>query len=130
LKVDVLALGMLSAIEKCIRLANASESASPGEPRPLSLANIPAEDPATYRMIQRADTVGVLQLESRAQMGMLPRLLPKTFYDRVIQVAIVRPGPIVGKMVHPYLKRRRALACAADPHPLLEPILRRTLGAP
>ena len=100
LKVDCLALGMLSAIRRCLDLLKEHTGQS------LTLATIPAEDPAVYEMIQRADTVGVFQIESRAQMSMLPRLKPKKFYDLVIEVAIVRPGPIQGKMVHPYLRRR------------------------
>lgn len=118
LKVDLLSLGMLSAIKKTLTLIG------------RELHQIPAEDPATYRMIQRADTVGVFQIESRAQMSMLPRLLPKTFYDLVVEVAIVRPGPIVGKMVHPYLRRKRGLEPVVFPDPKLEPILGRTLGVP
>ncbi len=118
LKVDLLSLGMLSAIKKTLNLIG------------RELHQIPAEDPATYRMIQRADTVGVFQIESRAQMSMLPRLLPKTFYDLVVEVAIVRPGPIVGKMVHPYLRRKRGLEPVVFPDPKLEPILGRTLGVP
>ncbi|MBL7714478.1 MAG: error-prone DNA polymerase [Bdellovibrionales bacterium] len=120
LKVDVLSLGMLTAIQKTLE-------SIPGKPE---LYQLPADDPATYAMIQRADTVGVFQIESRAQMGMLPRLKPKTFYDLVVQVAIVRPGPIVGKMVHPYLKRRRGEEAIDLPHPALGPILGKTLGVP
>ncbi len=101
LKVDCLALGMLSAIRRSLDLLKEHT-----RPIALTLATIPAEDPAVYEMIQRADTVGVFQIESRAQMSMLPRLKPKEFYDLVIEVAIVRPGPIQGKMVHPYLRRR------------------------
>ena len=101
LKVDCLALGMLSAIRRCLDLIKNHTGLS------FSLATIPAEDPAVYEMIQRADTVGVFQIES-AQMSMLPRLKPKKFYDLVVEVAIVRPGPIQGKMVHPYLRRRAA----------------------
>ncbi len=118
LKVDILALGMLSAIRKCCDKVG------------LTLATIPPEDPKTYHMIQRADTVGVFQIESRAQMNMLGRLQPKTFYDLVIQVAIVRPGPIVGKMVHPYLRRRKGLEPIAIPDPRLVVILGKTLGVP
>ncbi|MBI3544251.1 MAG: PHP domain-containing protein [Deltaproteobacteria bacterium] len=118
LKIDILALGMLSAIRKCC--------AAVGKP----YETLPAEDPATYRMIQKADTIGVFQIESRAQMNMLGRLQPANFYDLVIQIAIVRPGPIVGKMVHPYLRRRRGEESSAVPHPKLEPILRKTLGVP
>lgn len=118
LKVDLLSLGMLSAIRKTLDQVG------------LELATIPAEDPKTYQMIREADTVGVFQIESRAQMSMLPRLLPETFYDLVVEVALVRPGPIVGKMVHPYLRRRRGLEPATLPDPRLEPILGRTLGVP
>ena len=122
LKVDILALGMLSALAKTFELVRAREN--------LTIATIPAEDPKTYLMLQKADTVGVFQIESRAQMNMLHRLLPKCFYDLVIEVALVRPGPIVGQMVHPYLKRRRGLESSASPDPRLEPILGRTLGVP
>ncbi|MCM2322656.1 MAG: PHP domain-containing protein [Oligoflexia bacterium] len=124
LKVDLLALGMLTALHKTLALVQDSRGT------PLTLATIPAEDPPTYEMIRHADTVGVFQIESRAQMSMLPRLLPKTFYDLVVQVAIVRPGPIVGQMVHPYLRRRRGQEPVVYPHPALEPILGRTLGVP
>jgi error-prone DNA polymerase len=118
LKVDVLALGMLTAIKKTCDLTK------------LPYAKIPAEDRATYAMIQHADTIGTFQIESRAQMNMLGRLQPRSFYDLVIQVAIVRPGPIVGKMVHPYLKRRRGIEPIDYPHPKLKPILHKTLGVP
>ena len=123
LKVDILSLGMLTAIRKCIDLVQPKR---PG----LELATIPEEEPETYRMIQRGDVLGVFQIESRAQIGMLKRLLPNKYYDLVIQVAIVRPGPIVGKMVHPYLRRRRGLELAKSPHPKLEAILKKTLGVP
>src|SRR3954465_9965860 len=113
IKIDVLSLGMLSALRKTLNLVG------------LKLHEIPAEDPQTYEMIQKADTVGTFQIESRAQMSMLPRLLPKKFYDLVIEVALVRPGPIVGKMVHPYLKRRKGLEPVSLPNPRLEPILGR-----
>jgi error-prone DNA polymerase len=119
MKVDVLALGMLSALRRGMDLAGYAD-----------LADLPAEDPETYAMIQRADTVGVFQIESRAQMSMLGRLKPERFYDLVIQVAIVRPGPIVGQMVHPYLRRRRGLEEVRFEHPKLKPILERTLGVP
>jgi error-prone DNA polymerase len=122
LKVDILALGMLTALQKTFLLV--------GGPRRPSLAEIPPDDSATYAMIQRADTVGTFQIESRAQMSMLGRLLPASFYDLVIQVAIVRPGPIVGQMVHPYLKRRRGEESSKSPHPKLDDILERTLGVP
>ncbi len=124
LKVDCLALGMLSAMRRCLDLVAAS-----GGPR-LGLADIPAEDAATYAMLQQADSVGVFQVESRAQMAMLPRLKPARFYDLVIQVAIVRPGPIQGGMVHPYLRRRLGREPADCARPELEPVLGRTLGVP
>src|SRR6185437_6736865 len=97
---------------------------------PLDLATIPAEDPKTYAMIQKADTVGVFQIESRAQMAMLPRIKPRTFYDLVIEVAIVRPGPIQGDMVHPYLRRREKIEPVEYPKPELERVLGKTLGVP
>jgi len=96
----------------------------------LSMATVPAEDPATYAMIQRGDTVGVFQIESRAQMSMLPRLKPRTFYDLVVEVAIIRPGPITGGMVHPYLRRRNGEEEVVYPHPSLVPVLEKTLGVP
>jgi len=99
-------------------------------PTNLDLAHLPPDDPAVYRMLQEADTVGIFQVESRAQMATLPRLRPKRFYDIVVEVAIIRPGPIVGQMVHPYLKRRQGLEAVEYPHPSLEPILARTLGVP
>ena len=91
---------------------------------------MPPDDPAVYEMLQRADTMGVFQVESRAQMATLPRLKPATFYDLVVEVAIIRPGPIVGQMVHPYLNRRAGREPVVYPHPSLEPILKRTLGVP
>src|SRR5215203_869364 len=102
------------------------------EPRDtvLDLAHLPSNDPAVYKMLQEADTVGIFQVESRAQMATLPRLRPVCFYDIVVEVAIIRPGPIVGNMVHPYLKRRQGLEPVTYPHPSLQPILRRTLGVP
>ncbi|MHC8407596.1 error-prone DNA polymerase [Pseudomonas sp. TMB3-21] len=124
LKVDILALGMLSAIRRCFDLLRRHRDLD------LSLATIPAEDAATYEMITRADTVGVFQIESRAQMSMLPRLKPKTFYDLVIEVAIVRPGPIQGGMVHPYLRRRNGQEAETYPSPQLKTVLKRTLGVP
>ncbi|HXW05822.1 MAG TPA: PHP domain-containing protein [Vicinamibacterales bacterium] len=96
----------------------------------LDLAHLPPDDPAVYRMLQEADTVGIFQVESRAQMATLPRLRPQRFYDIVVEVAIIRPGPIVGQMVHPYLKRRQGAEQVVYPHPSLEPILKRTLGVP
>lgn len=124
LKVDCLALGMLTAIRKGFDLVEQS-----GGPR-LSINSVPAEDPNVYEMISQADTVGVFQIESRAQMSMLPRLQPRTFYDLVIEVAIVRPGPIQGNMVHPYLRRRCGEEAATYPSPEVEHILQRTLGVP
>ncbi|MBY0572787.1 MAG: error-prone DNA polymerase, partial [Undibacterium sp.] len=124
LKVDVLALGMLSALQRALNLMATLPN------RPSRLQDIPQEDSATYEMICKADTIGVFQIESRAQMGMLPRLRPRTFYDLVIQVAIVRPGPIQGGMVHPYLKRRQGLEAVDYPKPAIEKILSRTLGIP
>jgi error-prone DNA polymerase len=124
LKVDILALGMLSAIRRCFDLLRRHRHLD------LSLATIPSEDPDTYDMIGRADTIGVFQIESRAQMSMLPRLKPRTFYDLVIEVAIVRPGPIQGGMVHPYLRRRNKQEPEVYPSPALEVVLKRTLGVP
>lgn len=124
LKVDILALGMLSAIRRCFDLLRQHRG------RDLSLAGIPKEDPATYAMISKADTIGVFQIESRAQMAMLPRLRPKVFYDLVIEVAIVRPGPIQGGMVHPYLRRRNHEEPTTYPSPELKTVLQRTLGIP
>ena len=136
LKVDVLALGMLSALRRCLEMRAALRGES------WDLADIPPEDPATYDMVCRADTVGVFQIESRAQMSMLPRLLPREFYDLVVQVAIVRPGPIQGGMVHPYLQarerrrqwQRRQRTKREEPFPIEYPrlgnALRRTLGVP
>jgi error-prone DNA polymerase len=123
MKVDCLALGMLTAIRKTLTLLEQSGR------RRLTLATIPAEDPATYAMISRADTLGVFQIESRAQMAMLPRLKPRCFYDLVIEVAIVRPGPIQGQMVHPYLRRRRGEE-PVDYPPALKGVFERTLGVP
>jgi error-prone DNA polymerase len=123
-KIDILALGMLSALQKGFQGIKAIEG------RELHLATIPQEDPATYAMIQRADTVGTFQIESRAQMSMLPRLRPRTFYDLVVEVAIIRPGPIQGGMIHPYLKRREGQEPVVFPDERLRPILARTLGIP
>src|SRR5262249_58229575 len=95
-----------------------------------ALSAIPKEDPSVYRMLQRADSIGVFQVESRAQMSMLPRLKPKEFYDLVIEVAIVRPGPIQGDMVHPYLRRRQGLEPVSFPSTELEAVLKKTLGVP
>ena len=124
LKVDVLALGMLTCLRKAFDLIRLH-----GGPD-LTLADVPTEDPKVYDMICRADTVGVFQIESRAQMSMLPRLRPRCFYDLVIEVAIVRPGPIQGDMVHPYLRRRRGEEPVVYPTPELEAVLKKTLGVP
>ncbi|WP_114633796.1 error-prone DNA polymerase [Vibrio splendidus] len=126
LKVDVLALGMLSAIRKCFDLIQSIHG------RSLTIAEITRlkDDPQVYGMIQRADTVGIFQIESRAQMSMLPRLKPRTYYDLVIQIAIVRPGPIQGDMVHPFLKRRDGIEPISYPSKDVESVLSRTLGVP
>ncbi len=130
LKVDCLALGMLTAIRRCLDTVNEWNGRQGSDAVPLTLADIPPEDPETYAMIQAADTVGVFQVESRAQMAMLPRLRPACFYDLVIEVAIVRPGPIQGDMVHPYLRRRRGEEPVRYPSKDLERVLERTLGVP
>jgi len=124
MKIDVLALGMLTCIRKAFDLAKQHYNLD------LTLANIPQDDPAVYEMICHADTIGVFQIESRAQQSMLPRLKPRTFYDLVIEVAIVRPGPIQGDMVHPYLRRRNKEEPVEYPSKELEDILGRTLGVP
>ena len=124
LKVDVLALGMLSALRRTLDLVGQQRGTV------FSMQDIPPEDPATYDMICAADTVGVFQIESRAQMSMLPRMLPRTFYDLVIEVAVVRPGPIQGGMVHPYLRRRQGLEQPVYPKEELKVALERTLGIP
>ena len=124
LKVDCLALGMLSAIRRSLDLIKEHTGSS------LTLAAVPAEDPAVYAMIQKADTVGVFQIESRAQMSMLPRLKPAKFYDLVVEVAIVRPGPIQGKMVHPYLRRRCGQEKVEYPSDAVREVLEKTLGVP
>lgn len=124
MKVDVLALGMLSCMARSFKLLAENKN------EPMSLADVPQEDPKTYAMIRRADTLGTFQIESRAQMAMLPRLKPRTFYDLVVQVAIVRPGPIQGDMVHPYLRRREGKEKVEYPTPELEAVLGKTLGVP
>jgi error-prone DNA polymerase len=130
-KVDVLGLGMLTAIRKAMELAAPYEEIFASRVTAIErLAAIPAEDPRVYDALCRADTVGVFQIESRAQMAMLPRLRPRIFYDLVIEVAIVRPGPIQGGMVHPYLRRRNGEEPIDSPHPCLDDILKRTLGVP
>ncbi len=124
MKVDVLALGMLTCMAKSFAFLREEKTID------LDLATIPQEDPRTYAMIRKADTLGTFQIESRAQMSMLPRLKPQTFYDLVIQVAIVRPGPIQGDMVHPYLRRREGKEKVEYPTPELEAVLSKTLGVP
>lgn len=124
LKVDVLGLGMLTAIRRSFDLVAAFRG------RKLTMATVPAEDPAVYDMICRAETLGVFQIESRAQMAMLPRLRPRCYYDLVIEVAIIRPGPIQGDMVHPYLRRRNGLEPVSYPSAEVESVLQRTLGVP
>ncbi|HET6632177.1 MAG TPA: error-prone DNA polymerase [Rhodanobacteraceae bacterium] len=124
LKVDCLALGMLTCLRKCFDLLRAHRGLD------LGLASIPADDPPTWAMVQRADTIGVFQIESRAQMSMLPRLKPRCFYDLVIEVAIMRPGPIEGGMVHPYLRRRNGEEPIDYPSPAVRTVLERTCGVP
>ncbi|HTE06196.1 MAG TPA: hypothetical protein VK824_08370, partial [Planctomycetota bacterium] len=138
LKIDLLGLGMLNVLARTFRLVNdplnelANECPAAGgpAPEPLALHTIPAHDPATWAALCRADTVGVFQVESRAQMNCLPRLKPQRFYDLVVEVALIRPGPIQGDMVHPYLRRRDGIEAITYPHPSLRPILERTLGVP
>ena len=123
-KVDLLGLGMLDALEEVVPIVREKEGVH------LDLAHLPPDDPETFRMLRRADTVGVFQVESRAQMASLPRNRPERFYDLVIQVAIIRPGPIAGDLANPYFERRRGREPVTYPHPCLEPILERTLGVP
>jgi error-prone DNA polymerase len=160
IKVDLLGLGMMAVLQDALEMVNGSglgvrdsgsgirtpnpespipdprppipdpQSPTPAPRSPLDLAHLPQDDPAVYAMLQAADTIGVFQVESRAQMATLPRLKPERFYDIVVQVAIIRPGPIVGQMVHPYLDRRAGRAPVVYAHPSLEPILKRTLGVP
>ncbi|MEK6769806.1 MAG: OB-fold nucleic acid binding domain-containing protein, partial [Gemmatimonadota bacterium] len=124
IKIDLLGLGMLTLIQDAIKLIRETRGVT------IDLAKLPMDDPAVYDMICRADTVGVFQIESRAQMNTLPRLAPRKFYDLVVEVALIRPGPIQGEMVHPYLRRRAGEEPVTYPHPSLEPILERTLGVP
>ena len=124
MKVDILALGMLSAIRRMLRIVEE------GSGRPFRMHQIPAEDPATYEMLCHADSMGVFQVESRAQMAMLPRLRPRSFYDLVVEVALVRPGPIQGDMVHPYLKRRQGREAIEKISPAVDAVLARTFGVP
>jgi len=126
IKIDLLGLGMLSLLRDAFTLFRRRYPERP----PLDLATIPADDPPTYAMMQAADTIGVFQIESRAQQSMLPRLKPACFYDIVMQVAIIRPGPIQGDMIHPFLRRRNGLEPVTYPHPKLKPVLERTLGVP
>jgi error-prone DNA polymerase len=133
LKVDLLALGMLTALSRTLALLARHEPAPAlptATPHPDSLATIPAEDPAVYEMLTKADSIGVFQVESRAQMSLAPRLKPRSFYDLVISVGIVRPGPIQGGMIHPYLRRRDGREQVRYPYPALEPVLAKTLGVP
>ena len=124
IKVDLLGLGMMAALEDCLRLIRDHW----GEE--IDMGRLPADDPQVYQTLQKADTVGLFQVESRAQMASLPRMKPERFYDLVVQVAIIRPGPIVGKMVHPYLNRRQGREAVDYLHPALQPVLERTLGVP
>ena len=124
IKIDLLGLGMLEALERSIELVRRHEGAR------IDLAQLPPDDPDTYAMIRAADTIGTFQIESRAQMATLPRMKPERFYDLVVEVALIRPGPIVGQMVNPYLERRAGRAPVVYAHPCLEPILARTLGVP
>jgi error-prone DNA polymerase len=123
-KVDLLGLGMMAALEDTLVLIREHEG------KDVDLGQLPADDKKVYAMLQKADTIGLFQVESRAQQATLPRLKPEKFYDLVVQVAIIRPGPIVGKMVHPYIARRQGLEPVIPLHPLLEPVLARTLGVP
>ena len=124
IKVDLLGLGMMAVLEDSIQLISYAYQEE------VDLAHLPQDDEAVYSALQKADTIGMFQVESRAQMSCLPRLRPTKFYDLVVQVAIIRPGPIVGNMVHPYLKRRQGREPVTYAHPLLEPVLKRTLGVP
>jgi error-prone DNA polymerase len=124
IKVDLLGLGMMSVLEQAVPMIRAHEGVE------IDLAKLPEGDPAVYQMLQKADTVGVFQVESRAQMATLPRMRPSRFYDIVVEVAIIRPGPIVGQMVNPYLERRAGRQEVTVPHPSLWPVLERTLGVP
>jgi error-prone DNA polymerase len=132
-KVDLLGLGMMAALQDALTIVNTRQDGrerQDGQDGRVELAHIPQDDPDVYEMLQAADTIGLFQVESRAQMATLPRLKPTCFYDIVVQVAIIRPGPIVGQMVHPYLNRRAGREPVVYPHPSLEPVLKRTLGVP
>src|SRR5207244_12003418 len=124
IKVDLLGLGMMAVLEDSIDLIREHYREE------VDLAHLPQDDTRVYTALQKADTIGLFQVESRAQMSCLPRLRPERFYDIVVQVAIIRPGPIVGNMVHPYLKRRQGREPVVYAHPALEPVLKRTLGVP
>jgi error-prone DNA polymerase len=130
IKVDLLGLGMMAVLQDTLTLINTRDQGSGIRDQEVTLASLPADDPEVYEMLRAADTIGVFQVESRAQMATLPRLRPEKFYDLVVEVALIRPGPIVGQMVHPYLNRRAGREAVAYDHPLLEPILKRTLGVP
>ncbi len=145
IKVDLLGLGMMAVLQDTLTLINTGigdqgtgigeqgtgiREQGSGNREEVTLASLPADDPEVYEMLRRADTIGVFQVESRAQMATLPRLRPEKFYDLVVEVALIRPGPIVGQMVHPYLNRRAGRETVTYDHPLLEPILKRTLGVP
>jgi error-prone DNA polymerase len=123
IKVDLLGLGMMAVLKDCLELIPRYYRET------VDLAQLP-EDDDVYEVLQKADTVGMFQIESRAQMASLPRNYPTKFYDLVVQVAIIRPGPIVGKMMHPYMRRRQKKEEVTYPHPSLEPVLERTLGVP
>ncbi|MEZ5356234.1 MAG: error-prone DNA polymerase [Bryobacteraceae bacterium] len=124
IKVDLLGLGMMAVLEECIATIDSAYAEK------VDLAHLPPDDPGVYKALQKADTIGMFQVESRAQMSSLPRVCPRNFYDIVVQVALIRPGPIVGKMVHPYVNRRQGREPAECLHPSLESVLRRTLGVP
>jgi error-prone DNA polymerase len=124
IKIDLLGLGMMAVLEQAVPLVRAHEGVE------VDLAQLPPDDPDIYRMLQTADTIGLFQVESRAQMATLPRMMPRCFYDIVVEVAIIRPGPIVGNLVHPFLERRNGRQKVTYAHPDLEPILKRTLGVP
>jgi len=129
-KVDLLGLGMMAVLQDAITLVNTSTPNSATPNSQFDLAHVPPDDPDVYELLQKAETIGVFQVESRAQMATLPRLKPTKFYDLVVEVAIIRPGPIVGDMVHPYLNRRAGREPVVPLHPSLEPVLARTLGVP
>src|SRR5687768_17172741 len=130
IKVDLLGLGMMAVLQDTLTLINTRDQGSGIGDREVTLASLPPDDPQVYEMLRAAETIGVFQVESRAQMATLPRMRPEKFYDLVVEVALIRPGPIVGEMVHPYLNRRAGREEVTYDHPLLEPILKRTLGVP